>query len=1304
MPEIVLTPQDKKYLVGKYKELYGELTNDDESKQRFLELSDKYVNYKDKVLTQQSDEAINNYFTKPWKSDINQAQNAFRFKTGVPISSLNDQFEAPIQKQPKQPKPAQVAQVTQPQPEPKKVEQIQNPTFWQRLTEQGAYTPEEQQKMAKRAEQSAMGVYGTNYVSHLTRSLWNGLGTIATGRIMDLFPGGSDISRNIQEPLREQLYKKYFLEPGEQLNYKPGEVEKAKTSETARNISGLAGDLTAFFVPVAGEEKIAAGAAELLPKATTWFSRYMGKVAGSAAHQLPKAVPIMYAQNLDKGAQMGLSGEDLNKYARLNTALTWASYSFIPNVFTGGFKANDKIVKTLLNPNASARTKQLLDIATRATGSGLAGTAAGAGDIAATNLYGPEGERKDFSNIDTWKDLGQSFLTNAIIHTGFEARNIANASKASNIVYTNMVADMAMEKDKTAQLIKQSVEKGTTTKEDGDKAIALLDKIEPHVKTAMGMPGVKPAQKGVTAFELARLEDLVKERNKQTTPDAIQEYNNKIDKSLEQLNSLQNGTNFKGVLAKPEEITDMVAKHTPQGRLSPTQVFRMSGEYGFKQNSISPEYFKGDPTVQEYIQQFKDGTLTPEENTSGMPIVLDSNGGIIDGKKRIAKQLFDAEQNKTSPNSIEVLSPISESEIADGISDLNAVNPMKQAEYARAKELEFMPAMAEQKLTSTGKVSGVEFPGEGKKLNMGDAVSKVYHTAKENALAEKQPITEQDILDNALTGEYDGQDISDVVKDFLARYEATDESLQPSMMKAFVDEINKSKDAIKNPNVTAFRAAVEFALKAGVPKENLAKTLEGALGVKQQYIDGYLKVLDKKGLMPEVSKRNMFKPTEAKQPNVEMPEKSAPKKEAVVTTEAVPESTPEAQSNYIRLKKFYPNSESTELTERQIGSVEKAISKSISEGKSAEETVAILNALGFAPNYGSETNSLLNYIKARIEGKETRTYNEIHGKFENKADLGGEKPIVENEKADIERRRQEELNSLPLVPLSLTGELTEGQKRNILEKEKINAKYDAELAALEEAKPTEEVKPTVEEVKPTERQTTSNGSGVEITNYNDEGKSPEQKRLDDLKLELSYYGDSKPLQINMTDSEYADLLKIGEENKKRLEKEIADLEESLKSPQEEPVKTRKEEVEYQIEQLEKAKEDKVKSLMDNGASRQEAEKIAEAEMPKADKKALKILKKELDSFTEKPVPLPEESDAVTSTEAPGSFDDSIALEPEEPVAEEPIVEVEISDKELKDRKNEIIKSTNRKNLKDIFDTLEKEGLLERDPKNTKDCI
>ena len=83
----------------------------------------------------------------------------------------------------------------------------------------------------------------------------------------------------------------------------------------------------------------------------------------------------------------------------------------------------------------------------------------------------------------------------------------------------------------------------------------------------------------------------------------------------------------------------------------------------------------------------------------------------------------------------------------------------------------------------------------------------------------------------------------------------------------------------------------------------------------------------------------------------------------------------------LRLKKFNSEGENTELTDRQINSVEKAINQAIGQGKDAKEIIAILNALGFVPNAGNETTSLLNYIQDRIDGKEKSEYKDIHGKL-----------------------------------------------------------------------------------------------------------------------------------------------------------------------------------------------------------------------------------------------------------------------------------------------------------------------------------
>jgi hypothetical protein len=1212
MPEIVLTPQDKKYLIGKYKELYGELTNNEESKQKFLDLSDQYVNYKDKVLTQQSDEAIKNYFVKPWDSDINQAQNALRFKSGTPISSINDRFEPVKTTTPK-------AQATKAIPKEEKSIIQQKPvvepaeTFGGRMEQVlgGEISP-----MEAVIPKNVM-TYGRIATTNALRSIYEGLGSIATGKVLDLFPGGGgSIPYNLQQPVREQLYKKYVQTPGEAMQYKPTPAEEKRTSKTARDISELAGGLVPFLIPGLGEESVAGATAQLTSK----MPAFLSKVTTAAASQLPKVVPIVYAQSLDKGAEMGLTGDDLNNFARLNTALTWGAYSVIPNAFTGKFAVNDKIAKTILNPNSKTGLKLLGDITTRAIGSGVAGTTAAAGEMAAQNVYGPQESQIDMSSPEALKGLGTAFLTNAIIHTGFEARNIANAFKPSNVLYNNMVSDLALEKDKTEQMIKQSVEKGTTSKEDGDKAIALINKIEPYAKAAQTMPGIKPKLQGNAAFEMARLEDLVKERNRETDITKIQEYNNKIDKSLGIINSLQNGTNFRGELAKPQEIISMVEKHTPEGRLDPTQVMRMANEYGFKQTDINPDNFKNDPTVKEYVDMFKNGTMTPEANATGMPIVIDANGGIIDGKKRIAAEIYNAEKNNTETTRLEVLHPISESEIADGISDLNAVNPFKQAEYAKNKTIEFVKSMGEFPLKTTGAVSGVEVP-EGGKLSLGDAVGKVYHTAKEKALESKAPVTEQDVLDGTLTGEFDGQNIGTVLRDFQTRYEAADEGSKPGIMERFVKELNKSKDVIQNPNVTAFRAAVEFAKRAGVPNEDIAKTLEGALGVKEEYIKGYMKVLEQKGLMPNVSKKGLFTALEARAKNVEVTP------EVKVEAEVKPEEQKRKEDIEFQI---------TQLEQEKQNKIDALKAN----GATEEEAVKIADS-----EMKESDKKAIEKLKSQIESIPTQP-----------EEVVTEEAIIEQ---PVEELRKE----------VVVGEYN--PREDIKDKDS-----DTVLNALSKNKI----------IPPAEPDITDFGDIVTFEYYDQEGNNVTRLTF---KREKNGQLSSRGVKVEKNVSPIKNTKFF--ENYVESQKVEQPVEEA---PKEEP-KSLDEYVGKQVTLKDGTKGTVTK--WEGGAGL----------TVKLDKGGSKLINpSEFKEVKEKPVPLPEEVQTATENEAPGSYDDATEVKPEPVVEEEVVAEVEVEapEKELKTRKNEIIKSTNKKNLKDIFDILEKEGLLERDPNNTKDCI
>jgi hypothetical protein len=79
----------------------------------------------------------------------------------------------------------------------------------------------------------------------------------------------------------------------------------------------------------------------------------------------------------------------------------------------------------------------------------------------------------------------------------------------------------------------------------------------------------------------------------------------------------------------------------------------------------------------------------------------------------------------------------------------------------------------------------------------------------------------------------------------------------------------------------------------------------------------------------------------------------------------------------IYVQKSFPDKGNEDLTERQIGSVEKAIDAGIKAGKTGNEIYGILNALGFVPaNIAGLQENLREYLNNRAEGKDNRTFQE----------------------------------------------------------------------------------------------------------------------------------------------------------------------------------------------------------------------------------------------------------------------------------------------------------------------------------------
>jgi hypothetical protein len=107
----------------------------------------------------------------------------------------------------------------------------------------------------------------------------------------------------------------------------------------------------------------------------------------------------------------------------------------------------------------------------------------------------------------------------------------------------------------------------------------------------------------------------------------------------------------------------------------------------------------------------------------------------------------------------------------------------------------------------------------------------------------------------------------------------------------------------------------------------------------------------------------------------------------------------------IFIEKINVNGLNTELTERQQGSIEKAVQMAIDAGQPAEQIAATLNGLGFAFNNPlgvmAATQSLIKYLDNRIKGIDTRNINEFA------SDPKGERKSVEAPQGDVAAKQAE---------------------------------------------------------------------------------------------------------------------------------------------------------------------------------------------------------------------------------------------------------------------------------------------------------
>jgi hypothetical protein len=397
------------------------------------------------------------------------------------------------------------------------------------------------------------------------------------------------------------------------------------------------------------------------------------------------------------------------------------------------------------------------------------------------------------------------------------------------------------------------------------------------------------------------IENITPNRNSKAV-DQMNILSQKIKDVNGKIKQITDGNAFKGRLVNANEVVKAASDVSPNGRLRPSQekvIANIPG--GFYSDSANPMLFENQPLVKRELERLRKGNAGPTPEQSTMPVIIDAEGNVIDGAKRVARAIYDFENNNlgTYGSEFEVLRPITLSEMAKNISDLSDADPEVQRKAWDQTKVPISPEAAED--------IGVEEIPEG--FTLEEAARKIFSDTKEKTASSQDGITAEDVLDDNVYGdEFDPAtnttiSAKDKVKAFIEEYNNTPDANKEKKLQQFVDELNSTVDANgnkvfgKNPDLEALRTTVEFLRKMGVPKDQLANAVHNSVAPSYQgksvrgMIEGFLKYLDKKGYIPEQVKT--YADIEAKR-----------KKEAEEAQQATERKDKRAQSRDIKLNQF----------------------------------------------------------------------------------------------------------------------------------------------------------------------------------------------------------------------------------------------------------------------------------------------------------------------------------------------------------------------------------------------------------------
>lgn len=277
-----------------------------------------------------------------------------------------------------------------------------------------------------------------------------------------------------------------------------------------------------------------------------------------------------------------------------------------------------------------------------------------------------EGESYKFKNIlSSVANSGNEFVLGGVAGLLMggrgEFRNLQGTPLQSKAL------DMALaDVDGFSKTVDNYIGKKKVTQAEGEKLKAFVNTLAPYHQAAQEkkLSGIPAAQWALYSAKLN--EAATKMLDPTITPAQKQSLVNTISQSKSALNSLENGMYIGSTIMDNNDVEQLASSQSPYGVLTNEQAYQIgiNGAYKTEVADLNDNPMVTDE-IRNLAEQMRSGELQFEDQ-HGAPVILDSEGQIIDGKKRVAKALADG------VTKINTLTPVTEQESEAAV--LDAIN------------------------------------------------------------------------------------------------------------------------------------------------------------------------------------------------------------------------------------------------------------------------------------------------------------------------------------------------------------------------------------------------------------------------------------------------------------------------------------------------------------------------------------------------------------------------------------------------------------------------------------------------------